>query len=77
MDRWGMEGDKVKSIKMNKILNILLIGLIIIVVVGLIYLAIPKYQVNTVRINDNQILITKINTLTGQTSLETRNIKLK
>lgn len=60
---------------MNKILNILLIGLSIIVVVGLIYLAIPKYQVNTVRINDNQILITKINTLTGQTSLETRNIK--
>jgi len=62
---------------MNKILNILLVGLFIIVVVGLIYLAIPKYQVNTVRINDNQILITKINTLTGQTSLETRNIKLK
>jgi len=62
---------------MNKILNILLIGLFIIVVVGLIYLAIPKYQVNTVRINDNQILITKINTLTGQISLETRNIKLK
>jgi len=61
--------------KMNKILNILLIGLFIIAVVGLIYLAIPKYQVNTVRINDNQILITKINTLTGLTSLETRNIK--
>ena len=49
---------------MNKILNILLIGLIIIVV-GLIYLAIPKYQVNTVKINDNQILITKVNTLTA------------
>ena len=62
---------------MNKILNVLLIGLSIIVVVGLIYLAIPKYQVNTVRINDNQILITKINTLTGQTFLETRSIKLK
>ena len=62
---------------MNKILNILLIGLFIIVIIALIYLAIPKYQVNTVRINDNQILITKINTLTGQTSLETRNIKLK
>ena len=62
---------------MSKILNILLIGLIIIVVVGLFYLAIPKYQVNTVRINDNQILITKINTLTGQIFLETRNIKLE
>ncbi|MBA7552393.1 hypothetical protein ES705_44954 [subsurface metagenome] len=62
---------------MNKILNILLIGLIVIVVVGLIYLAIPKYQINTVKINDNQILITKINTLTGQTSLETKSIKLK
>ena len=30
-------------------------------------MAIPKYQVNTVRINDNQILITKINILTGKT----------
>ena len=52
---------------MNKILNILLIGLIIIVVVGLFYLAIPKYQVEMVRLDDKTVMITKINTLTGET----------
>ena len=49
---------------MNKILNILLIGLFIIVVVGLIYLAIPKYQVEMIRLDDETVMITKINTLT-------------
>jgi hypothetical protein len=53
---------------MNKILNILLIGLFIIIVVGLIYLAIPKYQVQMIRLNDEYIMITKINTLTGETN---------
>lgn len=62
-----MEGDRVKGINMNKILNILLVGLIIIVVVGLFYLAIPKYQVEMVRLDDKTVMITKINTLTGKT----------
>jgi len=53
--------------KMNKILNILLVGLIIIVAVGLFYLAIPKYQVEMVRLDDKTVMITKINTLTGKT----------
>ncbi|MBU4510528.1 hypothetical protein KJ830_05720 [bacterium] len=52
---------------MNKILNILLVGLFIIVVVGLIYLAIPKYQVEMIRLDDETVMITKINTLTGKT----------
>jgi len=52
---------------MNKILNTLLIGLIIIVVVGLFYLAIPKYQVEMIGLDDETIAITKINTLTGKT----------
>ena len=52
---------------MNKILNILLIGLIIIAAVGLIYLAIPKYQIEMIRLDDETVMITKINTLTGKT----------
>ena len=52
---------------MNKILNILLIGLSIIVIVGLIYLAIPKYQFEMIRLDDETVMITKINTLTGKT----------
>jgi len=55
---------------MNKILNILLIGLIIIVAVGLFYLAIPKYQVETIRLDDETVMITIINTLTGKTETD-------
>lgn len=65
-ERWRMDGDKIKGINMNKFLNILLMGLIIIAVVGLIYLVIPKYSVNTVRIDENWVLVTRVNTLTGQ-----------
>ena len=60
---------------MNKILNILLIGLSIIVIVGLIYLAIPKYQVEVVRLDDETVMITKINTLTGKTETYYRGSK--
>jgi len=52
---------------MNKILNILLIGLIVIVLTGAIFLAIPKYQVEMTRLDDETVMITKINTLTGKT----------
>jgi hypothetical protein len=38
----------------------LLVGLITIVVVGLFYLAIPKYQVEIVRLDDKTVMITKI-----------------
>jgi hypothetical protein len=53
---------------MNKILNILLVGLTMIEVIGLFYLAIPKYRVQMIRLNDKYIMITKINTLTGETN---------
>ena len=52
---------------MNKILDILLIGLIIIVLAGAIFLVIPKYQVEMVRLDNDTVMITKINTLTGKT----------
>ena len=54
---------------MNKILNILLIGLIIIVFVVLFYLAIPKYQIQSVKIDENYILITRLNTFTGEVAI--------
>ena len=43
----------------------LLFGLIIIAILGLVYIAIPKYQIHSVRVDDDYVLITKINTLTG------------
>ncbi len=54
--------------------KILLIGLIVIVVCGLIYVAIPKYQIQSVRVDDNKVIITRINTITGQIYTEIERI---
>lgn len=59
----------------KKVSKTLLFGLAILVICLLIYMFYPKYQINTVRVDDNQVLITKINTLTGQTYLETKTFK--
>jgi len=61
----------------KKVGHTLLLGLAILAIAAVVYLVYPKYQINTVRINDNQVLITKINTLTGRTYLETKSIKIK
>ena len=50
--------------------KILLIGLIIVVVCGLIYVAIPKYQIQSVRVDDNTVVVTRINTITGEITTE-------
>ena len=48
----------------KKVGKTLLFVLIIIAILGLIYLAIPKYQIHSVRIDDDYVWITKINTIT-------------
>jgi len=50
----------------KKVFRTLLLGLAILVIALLVYLVYPKYQINTVRISDNWVLITRVNTLTGQ-----------
>jgi len=49
----------------KKVSHTILIGLIILLIITVIYLVIPKYQIQSVRVDDNYVLITKINTLTG------------
>ncbi|MBA7545596.1 hypothetical protein ES705_37965 [subsurface metagenome] len=62
----------------KKVGKILLFGLIIIAILGLIYLAIPKYQIHTVRVDNEYVLITKINTLTGEiTTIQKKYTLLK
>jgi len=51
----------------KKVSHTILIGLIILLIITVIYLVIPKYQIQSVRVDDDTVLITKINTLTGQT----------
>ena len=55
---------------LNKVYKSLLFGLIIIAILGLIYLAIPKYQIHSVKLNENIVVITKINNITGKISTE-------
>ena len=46
--------------------KVLLTGLIIVVICGLVYMIIPKYQIHSVRVDDDTVVTTRINTITGQ-----------
>ena len=52
---------------MRKVKQTLLLGLVIIVVCLLIYLVVPKYQIHSVRVDDDTVVVTRINTITGET----------
>ena len=51
---------------MKKLFRFLLVGLIIIIIAGVVYTVIPKYQIHSVRVNDDTVVVTKLNTLTGK-----------
>jgi len=54
----------------KKVSKTLLFGLVIIAILGLIYLAIPKYQIQSLRIDGERIAVTRINTLTGKIDIK-------
>ena len=54
----------------KKVSKTLLFGLIILAIAGLIYLAIPKYQIHSVRVDDDTVVVTRINTITGDVSIK-------
>ena len=58
---------------MNKVGKTLLIGLIILVVAGIIYVIVPKYQIQSVRVSDDTVVVTRINTITGKVDYPTNN----
>ena len=51
---------------MRKVGKTLLLGLVILVVAGIIYLVVPKYQIHSVRVDDDTVVVTRINTITGE-----------
>jgi len=53
---------------MKKVGKTLLFGLVILVIAGIIYLIVPKYQIQTVRVDDDTVVVTKLNTVTGEVS---------
>ncbi len=52
---------------MRKVGKTLLFGLVILAIAVVVYMVVPKYQIHTIRLDDNFMRITKINTLTGET----------
>lgn len=58
---------------MKKVSRILSFGLIIISILVLIYLVIPKYQIHSVRVDDDTVVITRINTITGEIDIKYRS----
>ena len=59
----------------KKVGKTLLMGLIIAVIALVVYMVYPKYQIQSVRVDDNTVVVTRINTITGQvsTSYKSRN----
>jgi len=51
---------------MRKVGKTLLFGLVILAIAVVVYMVVPKYQIQSVRVDDDYVLITKINTLTGK-----------
>jgi len=54
----------------KKVSKTLLFGLAILAICLLIYLIVPKYQIQSVRLNENTVVIIKINNITGKISTE-------
>ena len=54
---------------MRKVGKTLLFGLVILAIAGLVYLVVPKYQIQSVRVDDDYVVITKVNTITGDTTV--------
>jgi len=50
----------------KKVKRTFLYGLILLAILGIIYLAMPKYQIHSVKVDDNTVVVTKLNTLTGK-----------
>jgi len=59
---------------MNKVGKTLLVGLIILIVAGIIYLVVPKYQIQSVRVDDDTVVVTRVNTITGEITINSQTL---
>jgi len=50
----------------RKVGKTLLFGLVILAIAVVVYMVVPKYQIQSVRVDEDYVLITKVNTLTGK-----------
>jgi len=59
---------------MRKVGKTLLFGLVILAIAGMIYLIVPKYQIQSVRVDDNTVVVTRINTITGEITVNSQTL---
>ena len=59
----------------RKVGKILLFGLVILAIAGMVYLVIPKYQIQSVRVDDDYVVVTRVNTITGQINTDTELVR--
>jgi len=52
----------------KKVGHTLLLGLTILAIAAVVWLVYPKYQIQMIKIDDDYVMVTKINTLTGETN---------
>jgi hypothetical protein len=57
----------------KKVSNTLLIGLVIILVLVVIYAVYPKYEIESVRVDDETIIVTRLNKITGEVNITSEN----
>jgi len=58
----------------KKVKRTFLYGLILLAILGIIYLAMPKYQIHSVKLNDGSIMINKVNVITGKITTNYENL---
>ena len=51
---------------MRKVGKTLLFGLVILAIAAVVYMVVPKYQIQTVRVDEDTVVVTRVNTITGQ-----------
>ena len=60
-----IKGGSIMRAYMRKVGKTLLFGLVILAVAAVVWLVVPKYQIHSVRVDENYVVITKVNTITG------------
>jgi len=59
---------------MRKVGKTLLFGLVILAIAGIIYMVVPKYQIQSVRVDDDTVVVTRLNTITGEITINSQTL---
>jgi len=58
----------------KKVGRTLFIGLVIAGIALVVYMVYPKYQIQSVRVDDDTVVVTRINTITGEVTINSQTL---